>query len=88
MKTKEEMKEEVLKVYKDIEEPAMKIYTIKDKNGRLYPKTILEFPTISEAIREGKIVSVDYGLETVMEWLGSKKGEGFSLAACELTLTA
>jgi len=63
----------------------MKIYTIKDENGVLFPKAILELPNISEAIRDGSVVTVDYGMETVLDWLKSKKGKGFFLAVCNLT---
>lgn len=62
----------------------MKIYTVKDKENKLYPKTILELPNVSEAVRDGKIVEVDYGLETVLSYIEKDKSGEMSLAICEL----
>lgn len=63
----------------------MKVYTIKDKEGNLYPKAILELENKNKGLRDGKIVTIDYGLETVQEYLESKKGKDFDLAICELS---
>lgn len=60
----------------------MKIYTVKDKEGNLYPKALLEVPNVSDAVRNGEIVQVDYGLETVLEYL--KKHDDMELAICSL----
>jgi len=65
----------------------MKIYTIKDEHGKLFPKAILELSNISECIVDGKIALVDYGLESVTKWLQSKEGKGFSLAVCSISIT-
>jgi len=64
----------------------MKIYTIKDKNNILYPKAILEIENKAEAVKDGKIIEVDYGEEAVNEYLQKPKNKDFLLAICELTL--
>lgn len=61
----------------------MKIYTVKDADGKLYPKAFLEIPTLSQTVVDGKIVDVDYGLDTANEYVKKSKGQ-FSLAVCEL----
>lgn len=62
----------------------MKIYTVKDKEGILRPKVILELPLLTQAVLDGKIVNKDYGVQTVLDYIEKSKGE-FKLAVCELT---
>ena len=63
----------------------MKIYTIKNEHGTLFPKVVCELPRKAESVVDGKIVEVDYGLEAIEKYLGSVMGEGFELAICELS---
>lgn len=62
----------------------MKVYTIKDNDGNLFPRAILEIENKAKAVRDDAIVEVDYGLEAVNRFLETKDGKGFELAICEL----
>ena len=61
----------------------MKVYTVKDEDGNLYPRAILTLPKMFEGVIDKKIVQVDYGLDDVNEYLS--KNKELSLAVCELT---
>jgi hypothetical protein len=61
----------------------MKVYTIKDEEGKLYPKAFLSIPTISKTVIDGQVVEVDYGLEDVTAYIEKSKGQ-FTLAVCEV----
>ena len=63
----------------------MKIYTVKNEDGELLPKAILETADVHEAVRDGKIVSVDYGMDRVQKFIDSPRGKGLSLAVCDIT---
>jgi len=62
----------------------MKIYTIKDTDGILYPKAFLAVPTPSQAVKDGNIVDVDLGMDSALDYINKSKGQ-FTLAICELT---
>ena len=64
----------------------MKIYTIKDEDGVIRPKAMLELPKVMEVFRDGKIVTVDCGMEAILEYIESKHGKGCSVVVCELTV--
>lgn len=64
----------------------MKVYTIKDADGNLYPKAVLAAPLIVEKVIDGKIVEVDYGAESIIDYIQKSKGE-YRLAVCELIET-
>ena len=61
----------------------MKVYTVKDEDGNLYPRAILALPKVFEGMIDKKIVQVDYGLDDINEFL--KKNKELTLAVCELT---
>jgi hypothetical protein len=62
----------------------MKVYTIKNKQGKLLPMAILKVENIGDAVVDKQIVNVDYGLEAVKEYLQTPSGKEFELAICEL----
>ena len=63
----------------------MKLYTVKNENGTLFPKAICEMECIAETVINKEVVLVDYGLEKIQKYLHSGQGEGLLLAICELT---
>lgn len=61
----------------------MKIYTIKDEDGILRPKTILTISEKAHAVRNGEITLVDYGKEEVEQFIEKSKAN-YMLAVCKL----
>ena len=60
----------------------MKIYTVKDEEGNLLPKAILEVENVVEGVKAGKITEVDYGLESVQNYA---EKNNLTVAICELS---
>lgn len=70
-------------IIREVKQNNMKVYTIKDADGKLYPKAFLSIPTLSKTIVDGQIVDIDYGLDEAIEYAKKSKGQ-FNLAVCDL----
>ena len=73
-----------LKIIKIIYNAIMEIYTVKDDTGGIYPKAFIAKKDIRDAVVGGKIVQVDYGMESVEAFLDTEAGKGLKLCHCIL----